>query len=480
MTVTVEIERRIITNASVLAVSGLVSQLANFGFVVYLARAFEPAVFGEYSFALSLGALMAIAVGFGTRGLLFREISLNPEICRHMIGVLLPAQATLAVLIWSTMIVAFWVMDVDPAGLGIIALVTAFQLIVPLTSLFAEGFMATERMIYAAAMETGMRTAILLAGAVAIWAGASVEITLAVLPVSALVAIAVMGRLSRTHFGVPEYRVDPGEVLRIARRALPFLGIAALTVIYARLGIIILRALSGSEAVALYASAERLVMAAGIVQITLTQAMFPSVVRLWTTDSERFAELVSRGARVMLLISLPLATVLWTFAGDLIGFLFGKGYDGASLVLQLLAWLLVLRGASSTIFSIATARNQQGTVLLAKATGMCILITMCAVLVPAYGSLGLAAAAICAETMGFGTGFFRLRKGGFLPPLLAPATRIAAACGTAGAAVMMVGQDLFWMRVAVLIVSGLGSLWMFRAVQWHDVAFLIGIIRPRR
>jgi O-antigen/teichoic acid export membrane protein len=476
----VEIERRIFVNASLLTASGLVSQLANFGFVVYLARACEPAVFGEYSFALSLGALMAIAVSFGTGGLLFREISLNPGLCRHMTGVLFPAQAILAALVWAFIIASFWMMNVDPVNLRIIALVTAFQLMVPLTALFSSGFMATERMIYGAAMEVGMRTTILVIGCATIQAGARVELTLAVLPISALVAMAIIARLSMVHFGVPDFHVDLNEVRRIARRALPFLGIAALTVIYSRAGIIILRVLGSSGDVGLYASAERLVMAAGIVQVTFVSAMYPSVVRLWSTDPERFAELVSRGARIILMTALPFATVLYLFADDLVGFLYGKDYADASIILKAVAWLLVLRGVSSTIFSIGTARNQQYSVLIAKSTGVFFLIGICALLVPSYGPLGLAVAAISAEAITFGLGFLRLRDSGFLPPLLRPAIRTGAACVIACAAVMMMGVEMVWLRLAVLAVAGLGSLWMLRAVQWNDVRFLINIIWPRR
>ena len=73
-----EIERRILRSTSIILSAGLVSQLANFAFVVYFARAYSPEVFGEYSFALSLGSLSAIFVSLGTNRLLLRKCSEEP------------------------------------------------------------------------------------------------------------------------------------------------------------------------------------------------------------------------------------------------------------------------------------------------------------------------------------------------------------------------------------------------------------------
>ncbi len=87
-----ETERKILSNTLLLATGQLIAQLANFGFVILLARSFGASTLGLYSLAMSIGALSGIFVGFGTNSLARKEIARDPRTDRDVIGKVFPLQ----------------------------------------------------------------------------------------------------------------------------------------------------------------------------------------------------------------------------------------------------------------------------------------------------------------------------------------------------------------------------------------------------
>ena len=339
-----ETERRILRSTSILFGARFLSQLANFGFVILFARAYGPALFGEYTFALSLGSVLAIFVSMGTNGWLLRRASRDPSEWRPMVGLIFPGQLLLAATTWLVAIALASLLGADGTVLGIIAIVTVFQLLNPLWTLFAIGFTATERMGYTAIADAGSRVLILLVAGLAMILGASIEIALVAFPLSALLVLVILARLSSAEFGQPLPRIDIRAYLALLREALPFFVNVGLTVVYTRVGILILRATSTADEVGVFASAERLVMAASILQATFAQAVYPAMVRLFARDKKAFSQLVRRCARLILLVCLPIATLLFLFAEDIIVALFGDPFRGASRILQIVAWLIAFPG----------------------------------------------------------------------------------------------------------------------------------------
>lgn len=472
-----EIERRILRSTSIILSASLVSQLANFAFVVYFARAYSPEFFGEYSFALSLGSLSAIFVSLGTNGLLLRKCSQEPGEWRKHVEFLIPAQLSLVFAIWLIIVFTAKLLGLSGSELRIVAIVSSFQLLTPIWGLLCIGFTSTERMAYAALSEVGIRLSIMLVGGAAIWAGASVEGALLVLPASAIVATFVLSRLAFSEFGRPQLRFNSVALICLWREALPFFGILALSVAYDRIGLLFLRSVGGAEQVGIFASAERLVMAVGILHIAFAKAIFPPIVKLIATDKVRFRQLADRCSRFIMLISLPLASVLYLFAEDLIDLLFGDRYRQASVVLRIVSWLIAFKGVSVVLESIGIASDHKRLVLIAKASGLACLLVLCALLLPTMGASGLAIALLAAQILKLLIVCVGLRPTGYLPSIVRPSLPILFACAiTLGVAAMLADQVL-WLRAAVVLVLGTTLLWLFRAIRGSDIVFFGQLLR---
>ena len=72
------VERRVLINTAVLGTGEVVGQLANFAFVVLLARTYGVEIFGWYSFAMALGAVLSVFVSVGGTGYVTRELAREP------------------------------------------------------------------------------------------------------------------------------------------------------------------------------------------------------------------------------------------------------------------------------------------------------------------------------------------------------------------------------------------------------------------
>jgi len=475
----VEIERRILRSTTILLGASLVSQLANFAFIVHIARVYGPGTFGEYSFALSLGALLAIFVSLGTNGLLLRKCSQEPGEWRVQVGIQFPAQMLLAIAIWLVFVVTAKLLGFSGYELRIVAIVSSFQLLTPIWGMFCIGFTSTERMAYSALSDVAIRLLILIVGSAAIWAGGTLEAVLLVLPASALIAMLILSRLAFSEFGRPQFRFDGAALIRLWREALPFFFIVALTIAYARVGLLFLRAVGGAEQVGVFASAERLVMAAGILHVTFAYAIFPAMVKLISTDRVQFRLLADRCARLILLISLPLASVLYLFAEDLIGFLFGDRYQLASGMLRIVAWLIALRGLSAVLETIGIASDHKRLVLMAKGSGLACLLILCMSLIPSMGATGLAIALLASQTLKLMIMYFALRPTGYLPAVARPCLPALFACAITVAVSSTLADQVLWLRAVVFVVLGTFLLWSFRAIRGSDLVFLRQLLSSR-
>ncbi len=316
-------ERRILFNTVVLGAGEGFGQLTNLVLVVSFARAFGADVLGQYSVSMAVGAVAALFVSLGTQPLLIREISRNPASSGVLLGVLLPAQVVLAVLAWLVACKVSALLIGDSRVLAVVMATCGYQVLLRLATLLLTPFQATERMQASVVGQLVHRLLTLAFGLTAIWLGASAGTVALALVLGALALIAFAWVQGARLFGRPALRFAPREALSLFRLAAPFFGLAALGVVYARGGLIMLSALTTQSAVGLYAVVDRFMVAAALAPGAFNSAVYPALSRLARTSAADALVLVVRCLRLVTVGTVPLATLLTVFAGDIIGLIFG-------------------------------------------------------------------------------------------------------------------------------------------------------------
>ena len=476
---TLQTQKRLFGNTALLFGGESIAQLANLVFVVALARVFGREVLGAYAFSMSIGALLGVLVTLGTRTLVLRQLSREPDRTSEVTGALLLFQLCVAlVLVLATYLVAR-LLNAGSLATAAVTLIVAYHVFIQVTRLFLVGYMAREEMAAAAALPVARRILILLLAGAAMGAGLGPELTLAAMPTAALVILVLSGILAARHFGRPALRLQCAEVSGYLAQARPFFYVVVLDTFFRRVGIIYLAALGGREAAGLFASAERLVSAAGLAQSMFLAALFPLVSRLWQSDRAQFAELTHRAGRLVLLLTLPLATLVALFARDIIDILYGDEFREASTLLSGIAWMLVIHGIARLLGTISQAADQQRVLVTSRAWGLAALTVFSVVLIPRYGAPGLVAALLVSELASASCNYTLLRRRKVPLMSFQSALSVSAACLVA-ACVAYFGSDLaLWVRFLMVGSAGAAALWMFRALRRHDLAYLSSIAASR-
>ena len=107
---------------------------------------------------------------------------------------------------------------------------------------------------------------------------------------------------------------------------------------------------------------------------------------------------MSQGMNFSLMISLPLATFFFFEAHDVVALIAGPGYEDAVAPTIILEFALIAMGFTQVIgIQVLTPLGKESRVLVSVVCGAVVDVVLNAVLIPAYGVVGVAVATLVAE-----------------------------------------------------------------------------------
>jgi PST family polysaccharide transporter len=475
-------ERRILVNTGTFTAGEVVGQLANFAFVAGFARAFGIDYLAQYSIGMSIGALLAMFVDLGSVALVTREASRKRGRARMLIGVLLPLQIPLALLLWAVGVsVGVWMLG-PRAGAVVLACTCGYQILLCLSSLVLAPFIGVEQVGWSALGSSAHRVLALMLGALAIFAGAGPGVTAGALVASAVaLMLAALAAFAR-RFGAPRWRAAPRAAARLLYGRMAFFGLRMLNVVYSRGGLIILSLLASHEAVGTFTVADRIMVAPSLLPMMFVNAVYPALSRLANVSVDDVLALTVRCGRLLLVGAITLATLVTLLAPDIVALLFGKSFAPAAAVLQVLAWTLPVSGTRQLLSVHLLALDQRTSLVRARAVSLGVFLASCPLLiVSGLGYKGPAWAQLLSEMFEVSWYLWLLHRSrsasglirAMLAPLLAAATTIVVASVFLSPLPELPRLiALFLVMVAALLISG--------SVRLHDLRFLRQILAPKQ
>jgi len=467
------VERRVLINTAVLGVGEAVGQLANFAFVVVLARRYGVEIFGWYSFAMALGVVLALFVSLGGVGYVTRELARDAVGAQAIFDSLRPLQMASGLIVWLVIVAVATLSDVTPGEMWVIVIVGAYQILLKMTSLYLAPAAARQRPLAVAVVGGGHRVLVAILAGVAILLGLDAPVALLAMPIAALVALLVARAHTDRYATTAEATVDR---LHVIRASLPFLGTSMLAVIYSRGGLLLLTVMGGETATGLFAAADRLLMPIYMVTAVFATALLPTLATL-AAEPERMSELARRCLRLVLLASIPLCALLAIFSSEIVTLVFGPELRAAGTTLSVLAPLPVLRSVTSLWSTQCLAVNEEHRLALAKTQATVVFLVLATTGIGFGGAMGLAIACIASES------YFAFRLRGLLAqhsqyePVFRVALRPVVAAVAAAAVAALVSS--LGLPLRVLLVTGALALTLalIGGVRAHDLRFLIQIVR---
>ena len=392
---------RLRRQAAIRLAADLIGRGLSFGLAYLAQRVLGPADYGELTYALAVGFVLATLIDLGLQITVTREIAGGPT---RADGIRF-ANAGLTLKLLLSL----------PAALVLIAISRSRSpaaqfgsLVVGLSLLlnsFVEYFGYTLRGWQRADLEAGwllaMRAVTAIGGSAALAAGAGwAGLTLAY-GGSAILLLAgcfVWLKARSDRYFAPRLSLDGRLQRRLLRAALPLGGAIVMSIAYTRTAVLMLDALTSSDQVGVYGVAQKLTEPLAMFPAALLAVVFPALTR----DVAQRGYAATRSLRVRTLTTLLLTGGTLALGGLiggpwLIDRLYGESYRAAGPVVQALALTLPLSFINYALSHILIARHKQRLNLIFNVIVFAVNIAACSLWIPTAGPLGAAASVILSE-----------------------------------------------------------------------------------
>lgn len=372
---------------------------------ILLARQLGPTEFGQYSFIVSVLALLVMPVSGGLPQLLTREIARFSQSEQWGLyrGVIKAAHAWVLIVAIIVMVIyyVFHIAGIIPTE-SKWALLSIIVLLVPLQGLNAVrngtikglGLPALAEMplqtiqplLYLSLLGVLSLTATMSA-AQALWA--QVVVTAITFLIASVLFQKISPSTAKTF--VAEYRV-----FSWLRSLLPFALISLVGTFNAQIVIVLLGLMGTDEAVGALRVADRGAQLVALPLALVNMVIGPYVVRVWqSNDRETLQSMSRKASRGALLLALPVAIILIFFGKSIIGVAFGEAYvESSYLALAILVCGQLINVALGPLGLMLSMAGKERLTLYSYIASVLITFVVAFVLIPNYGQVGAALSAV--------------------------------------------------------------------------------------
>lgn len=465
-------EKLIAKNTLFLSAGKGLGDLCTLIFLIYFARYFGTDFVGKYGFSMSVGGFLAVLINLGLNALMVREVSKDQTKNATYSGNLLVTQAALAAFIWILIGGMALLLPMNGNTKIILVLIGTYQVFYKLSVHFDAEFRAHEEMQYSAVLETLHKILILIFGLGSIYLWENPLVALAAYPISGVARFILGWVLSVYKYGWPRFEVDVPFIKKTVVRSMPFFFITLLAQFYDRLGIILLTVLQGESASGVYLPADRLLLSVGVGLSMLGASIFPTMSRLSHQSVREFYKLYERSIRLTVTLTLPAATLLFLLSRPIMVNLFGSGFNESVSVLKILTWGLVLAGVNIMMNSLILVKNHEKVWVKMQLIVCVVYSTACLILIPFYSYTGLAYAKLMTQGLLAAMAYGYIRKNIHHSDMIKVATGPVLSCMAAAGCYYVMGESTLWLTIPAVLMVMIASLFLFKAVQFHDLVFI--------
>jgi O-antigen/teichoic acid export membrane protein len=290
----------------------------------------------------------------------------------------------------------------------------------------------------------------------------------------------------------PRFELDAGRVRRLVAEGWP-IGLAlVLVVVYGRVGVFVLKALSTRVDVACFNVSYLLSQPFGFLASALSMAAFPAFARRASRpqagsgiDGQGLAGPMRAAIKYQLVVSVPIGAGLLLLAGTLVPLLFhgGKGYEGAVATLRVMSLAVPFVFVNLHSRYLLAAIGRQRIYLAAVCVGLVGNVVGCVLTARTFGAIGAAWTFAIAEFLVFMVCQAALAAEVPLTALLAQAWRPVAGALVMAVAVVGVHGAGWLVQVAVGAVAYGAVLVATRALspaEWSVLRGVLATFRPSR
>src|SRR5689334_869680 len=288
-------------------------------------RSLGPGGLGTIMAAWSITGIFGIVLGLGTRNYLVRESVVDPDAASRLIGTALVMRILLSPVILAAAFAYGQVVGWDHNAKTVLYLAAAATIFVQIAEPLQAAFQSLEEMQYLAYSDVISKSGQGLVGILVVLLGAgTIGVTACWAIMTGIVVLLdlwwLRGRLRI------DLRTTTGRMVTMARASLPYWAFGLFFMVYLWIDFVMLSLLTRKEVVGWYAVPTRLFQTLMFFPVVVATAWLPRFVRAYEADREQLGREARPPTELVLLLSLPIASLTILTAHPLIHLLYGHQY----------------------------------------------------------------------------------------------------------------------------------------------------------
>ena len=397
--------KRIARNVISLSIAELIGKFGQFLIFVYIARAMGNVIFGTFNFAYAFSLIAIVFADIGINFMLVRETSKHKDRIADYIGNSFLIKILFSILTFAVIIAIMNAGKFPQLTRRVVYLVFLYITIRSFCELLFVVFRAYEKMHYEAFIK--LITTIALAAAVFFaiyrkWGILIISIIYVIVQffIFFLTFILVFKKFTKISF-----RLDSSLSREIIKKASPFTLSLIFAGIYFYIDSIMLSLIKGDAEVGIYSAAYNITLAILVVPAMYTYAIYPILSRRFGENESKedyTTKLIyERSFKYLYMIGLPVSVGMFALSRQIIIFIYGNGYYGSIIALQILSWFVFMKFLSYLTGIILSSIDKQYLRMYSQGLSALVNFGINLLLIPKYGLVGAGIATVLSEFMLF-------------------------------------------------------------------------------
>jgi len=391
--------KRILLNTVSLLAGNIVTNIAGFAAIVYLARVLQPENFGKLNFAIAFVAYFILIANMGLPLFGTREIARAKDKIKEYLENICSLRLSLAFIGFLILLGITFLID-KPAETKYLILLYGLEMI-PSALIIDWVFQAVERMGYISfgRIISSMSYLMLVLCFIASPKQLLLIPCFKVFGTFLLAGFLVL--IFFRKFGPPKFNFASMEWKNIVRGSLPIGFSLLMAQIFYNIDTVMLGFMRSNEEIGYYNSAYMFIMFLIISVGAYHNAVYPLMSDYFMTSLPSLKLLMENTTRLMAILSIPLAIGGTLLAGPLMNLFFGSEYNEGKIVFQILIWAVLIIYLNTGYSRGVLACDRQQWYFWGTAIPAAINIICNFILIPPMGIKGAAIATVMAEAGGF-------------------------------------------------------------------------------
>lgn len=392
------IATRVIKNSSLLIIASIINNIMTFILTLFTARYLGTFNFGLISSATSLVGIFNIFTDMGLATYAIREVSRDKTLMSKYFGTVFFLRVVFSVVTFiAYALVVILSNNFTKEGLDVMLIFGIYMIFNSLTLCNYSLFQSNEKMHYQTIGNVIYSVSVLLIILFIIFNGGDVIIVSAAYPIAIILSFIYTIYVIYKHYPRLTLCFEREFIKNLIVKGVPYGITYVFTSIYFWIALTILTFMSGSVAVGLFSSSQKLLLVIAAVITLISNSIFPIMSELYTENKAKLLDLYHKLMKYMFIIATPIVVGCVIFSRDIIYIIYGANYLDGAVSLSILIWAGIFLFLSNISTTLLGAINKQFMATKMAAIGATFSVILNIILIHFYSYIGASISTVCTE-----------------------------------------------------------------------------------